>query len=66
MSDLDSQILNSNIIVLLYDLTVDEAQERIKNFWLPKISVVDNKVPIIIVGTKKRFTRKRSRQQRLH
>lgn len=51
--DLKEQVEAASVIVLLYDLTVEEAKKRIESYWLPKISSIDNKIPVIIAGSKK-------------
>lgn len=43
----------ASAVVLLYDLTGQSAKNRVEEFWLPKIASIDDKVPVLIVGTKK-------------
>lgn len=40
------------MIVLVYDVTSEESALRLKTHWMPRISKVNDKVPVIFVGNK--------------
>jgi len=48
----DSQIEKANIIILVYDVTSLECIKRLKSYWMPRISKINNEVPVIFVGNK--------------
>ena len=54
----ESQVRAASLVVLLYDLTVEKAKNRVDSFWLPKISSINNKIPVIIAGNKKDLVKK--------
>ena len=48
----DSQIERANIIVLVYDVNNFDSIKRLKTYWMPKISTINEKVPVIFAGNK--------------
>ena len=48
----DVQIDKANIIILVYDVTNFECIKRLKSYWMPRISKINDKVPVIFVGNK--------------
>ena len=48
----DSQIERANIIILVYDVNNFDCIKRLKTYWMPKISTINEKVPVIFAGNK--------------
>ena len=48
----DSQIEKANVIMLVYDVNNFDCIKRLKTYWMPRISKIDDKVPVIFVGNK--------------
>jgi len=48
----DTQIEKAHIIILVYDVMVDESIKRLNSYWMPRISKINEKVPVIFVGNK--------------
>lgn len=48
----DLQIERANVICLVYDVTSNESFKRLKNYWMPRIAKINDKVPVIFVGNK--------------
>lgn len=48
----DELIEKANVIVLVYDVNSVASQQRVKTYWMPRISKIDDKVPVIYVGNK--------------
>jgi Ras family protein T1 len=48
----DAQIEKANIIILVYDVTNFDCIKRLKSYWMPRISKINNEIPVIFVGNK--------------
>ena len=48
----DSQIEKANVIILVYDVNNLDCIQRLKTYWMPRISKINDKVPVIFVGNK--------------
>ena len=48
----DSQIEKANVIMLVYDVNNFDCIKKLKTYWMPRISKIDDKVPVIFVGNK--------------
>lgn len=50
--NIEEQILRADLILLFYDVNDQETVVRLLSFWMPLISKVRDKVPIVVVGNK--------------
>jgi GTPase SAR1 family protein len=48
----DNEIDKANVIVLVYDVNNVECIKRLKSYWIPRITKINDKIPIILVGNK--------------
>lgn len=48
----DTQIEKAHIIILVYDVMNFECIQRLNTYWMPRISKINEKVPVIFVGNK--------------
>lgn len=48
----NQEIRESNVLVLLYDISRLETIERLQTYWMPKIKKNSEKTPVIVVGNK--------------
>ena len=48
----DAQIERANVIILVYDVNNFDCIKRLKTTWMPRISKINEKVPVIYVGNK--------------
>lgn len=46
------EIRESNVLVLLYDISRIETIERLQTYWMPKIRKLSEKTPVVVVGNK--------------
>ena len=48
----DAQIEKANVIILVYDVNSIDCGNRLRTYWMPRISKINDKVPVIYVGNK--------------
>jgi mitochondrial Rho GTPase 1 len=48
----EKKIKYANSILLMYDMSNNESVEKIESYWLPLIESANDKIPVILVGTK--------------
>jgi mitochondrial Rho GTPase 1 len=48
----DSQIEKADVIILVYDVNNHDCKKRLKTHWMPRISKINDKVPVIFLGNK--------------
>lgn len=48
----DEEIQKASVILLVYDVTVQDTKHRLDQYWLPKISEINEEIPVILVGNK--------------
>lgn len=48
----DEEIHKASVILLIYDVTIQETKHRLDHYWLPKISEINEDIPVILVGNK--------------
>lgn len=48
----NQEIRESNVLVLIYDISRIETIERLQTYWLPKIKKTSEKTPVVVVGNK--------------
>ena len=48
----DANIEKGNVIILVYDVNNMECVQRLKTYWMSRITKLNDKVPVIFVGNK--------------
>lgn len=48
----DEEIQKASVILLVYDVMANETISRLENYWLPKVTDINENIPIILVGNK--------------
>ena len=48
----DAEIEKANVIILMYDVNILECIKRLKTYWMARITKINDKVPVILVGNK--------------
>jgi len=48
----DEDIEKANVILLVYDVNIQETKQRLDTYWLPKILEINEDIPVILVGNK--------------
>ena len=48
----DAQIEKADVIILVYDVNNHDCKKRLKAIWMPRISKINDKVPVIFLGNK--------------
>ncbi len=48
----DDEISKANVILLVYDVVLQDTKQRLDTYWLPKIQAVSEDIPVILVGNK--------------
>lgn len=48
----DEEIEKASVILLIYDVTTQESKNHLDQYWLPKISKINEEIPVILVGNK--------------
>jgi Ras family protein T1 len=51
-AETNDEIKSAHVIVLVYDVNNLEILKRLKNYWLPRIQALNDKVPVILCGNK--------------